>query len=104
MIHINLNMIFFLRKIVKRFLFQWLSPPGGRECSNYVLGFVPAGSVSSSASSSEMQSICDGCFSHQSVCSVIFLHSGMPRAVHPQFPKVDVEDFTHASLGFPSRN
>ena len=34
-------------KIVYRFLFQRLSPPGARWCD--VLGFVPAGSVSSSS-------------------------------------------------------
>ena len=41
-----------------------------------VLGFVPAGSVSSSSTltSSGMQSTCDGCFPYQSTCSVISLH------------------------------
>ena len=49
--------------------------------------------------SSETQATCDGCFTLQSVCSVISLHSGRSRALHPQeFPKVDVE---HATLGLP---
>ena len=53
--------------------------------------------------SSEKQATCDGCFARQSVCSVISLHSGMFRAVHPQeFSKVDVSRLsTHSSLGFP---
>ena len=51
--------------------------------------------------SSEMQATCDGCFACQSICSVVFLRSGMSRAVHTQeFSKVDVER-CHASLGFP---
>ena len=42
--------------------------------------------------SSEKQATCEGCFSRQSVCSVISLHSGMSRAVHSQeFSKVDVD-------------
>ena len=42
--------------------------------------------------SSKKQATCEGCFAHQSVCSVISLHSGMSRAVHPQeFLKVDVD-------------
>ena len=41
--------------------------------------------------SSEKQATCEGRFARQSVCSVIFLHSGMSRAVHPQeFSKADV--------------
>ena len=41
--------------------------------------------------SSETQSSCGSCFSRQSICSVISLHSGMSKAVHPQeFLKVDV--------------
>ena len=45
--------------------------------------------------SSEMQAICVGCFSHQSICSsVISLHSGMSNAVHPQeFLKLDVSQW-----------
>ena len=36
--------------------------------------------------------ICEGCFARQCVCSVISLHSGMFRAIHPQdFPKMDVD-------------
>ena len=39
--------------------------------------------------SSETQATCDDCFARQSVCSVVSLHSGMSRAVHPQeFSKV----------------
>ena len=42
--------------------------------------------------SSEKQATCEGCFARQSVCSVVSLHSGMSRAVHPQeFSKVDVD-------------
>ena len=42
--------------------------------------------------SSEKQATCESCFARQSVCSVVSLHSGMSRAVHPQeFPKVDVD-------------
>ena len=53
--------------------------------------------------STEMQATCEGCFARQSVCSVISLHSGMSRAVHPQeFSKVDVRlIWTDSSLGFP---
>ena len=42
-------------------------------------------------SSSMKQDTCDDCFSCQSICSVIYLRSGMPREVHKQeFSKVDV--------------
>ena len=42
--------------------------------------------------SSEKQATREGCFSRQSVCSVLSLHSGMSRAVQPQeFAKVDVD-------------
>ena len=34
--------------------------------------------------SSEKQATCEGCFARQSICSVVSLHSGMSRAVHPQ--------------------
>ena len=49
--------------------------------------------VSQHFRSSETQAVCDStCFSRQSVCSVISLHSGMFRAAHPRFfSKVDVE-------------
>ena len=41
--------------------------------------------------SSDKQAICEGCFARHSIFSVISIHSGMPRAVHPQeFSKVDV--------------
>ena len=35
--------------------------------------------------SSETQATCDGCFARQSICLLVSLHSGMSRAVHPQF-------------------
>ena len=55
-------------------------------------GFVGSGSGSSTLRFSEMQDTCDGCFAHQSVCSVISLHSDKSWAVHPhEFLKVDVE-------------
>ena len=42
--------------------------------------------------SSEKQATREGCFARQSICSVISLHSGMSRAVHPQdIPNVDVD-------------
>ena len=42
--------------------------------------------------SSKKQDTREGCFARQSICSVISLHSGMSRAVHPQeFSKVDVD-------------
>ena len=41
--------------------------------------------------SSKKQATCEGCFARQPICSVISLHPGMSRAVHPQeFSKVDV--------------
>ena len=44
----------------------------------------------------------ENCFASQSICSFIFLHSGMSRTVHLQeVPKVDVESEAHSSLGFP---
>ena len=54
------------------------SPPGDRWC--VVPGFVPAGSVSSSLK----QATGEGCFSRHCVCSVISLHTGMLKVVHPQ--------------------
>ena len=51
---------------------------------------------------SETQAIYDGCFACQSVCSVIFLHSGMSRAVHPQeFTKADVGYWHIYQFGLP---
>ena len=48
--------------------------------------------------SSEKQATCEGCFACQSICSVIFLHSGMSAAVHPQgFLKVHVNHW-HISV------
>ena len=42
--------------------------------------------------SSEKQANSEGCFARQFVCSVISLHSGMSRAVHPlEFSEVDVD-------------
>ena len=39
--------------------------------------------------SSETQAPCNGCFSRQSICPVISLHSGMSRAVHrPESSKI----------------
>ena len=48
----------------------------------------------------KMQASCDGCFAHQSICSVIFVDSGMSKAVHlNEFLKVDVEHwYRHSSL------
>ena len=62
---------------VWRFLFPRLSPPGDRWCD--VLGFVPAGSVSSFSTLQifREQATCEGCFARQSICSVISLHSGV---------------------------
>ena len=81
-----------LRKIVWRFLFPRLSPPGDRWCD--VLGFVPACSVISSSTHQIFREaiICVNCFARQSICSTISLHYVMSRAVHPQeFSKVDVD-------------
>ena len=39
--------------------------------------------------SSEKQANCEGCFARQSFCSVVSLHSSMPRAVDPQEWPVD---------------
>ena len=42
--------------------------------------------------SSRMQAACEGCFACQSICSVISVHCGMSRAVHPQeFSKMEVD-------------
>ena len=40
--------------------------------------------------SSETQATCEGFIARLSVCSVISLHSGMSRAVHPQSSKVSL--------------
>ena len=49
--------------------------------------------------SSEKHATCEGCFSRQSICSVISFHSGMPRAVHPQeFSKSSVNCHINPSL------
>ena len=59
--------------IAERFLCEYISPSGDRLCD--VLGFVSAGSVSSS---SALQIFRDtSCVSHQSIRSVVSLHSGM---------------------------
>ena len=58
------------------------------------LGLCPQAvpQVSQHFRSSEKQAACEGCFARQCICSVISLHSGMSRAVHPQeFSKVDVD-------------
>ena len=62
--------------------------------------------------SSEKQATCKGCFclpiyvccfARQSMCLVIFLHSGMSRAVHPQeLPKVDVDHWRILDWAFHS--
>ena len=40
----------------------------------------------------EKRAACEGCFSRQSICSDISLHSGKTRAIHSQeFLKVDVD-------------
>ena len=70
------------RKIVERFFFPRLSPRGDRWCD--VLGFVPAGSVSSSSTRPifwQARRMWTS-FSSQSVCWIIFLHSGISKAVH----------------------
>ena len=42
--------------------------------------------------SSEKRVTCEGCFARQSICSVVSLHSGVSKAIHPQeFLKVAVE-------------
>ena len=48
----------------------------------------------------KMQASCDGCFAHQSICSVTFVDSGMSKAVHlNEFLKVDVEHwYMHSRL------
>ena len=66
-----------------------------RQAINGVMSFALCLLVVSQASqhfrSSEKQATCEGCFAYQCICSVIFLHSGMSRAVHTQeFSKVDV--------------
>ena len=72
-------------------LFPRLSPPSVRWCD--VLGFVPAGNVSSSSTRKIFRDPShDGCFAQQYICSVISFNFGMSRAVHPQtFSKADVE-------------
>ena len=58
------------------------------------LGLCPQAvpQVSQHFRSSEKQAACEGCFARQCICSVVSLHSGMSRAVHPQeFSKVDVD-------------
>ena len=55
---------------------------------------MPAGSAQASQHfrTSEKQATCEGCFARRSMCSVVSLHSGMSRAVHPkEFSKVDVD-------------
>ena len=70
----------------------YVSPPGDRWC-DMSLALCPQ--VVSQAPqhfrSTEKQATCEGCFTRQSICSVISFHSGMFRAVHPQeFSKVDI--------------
>ena len=82
--------------------FPRLSHPGDRWCC--VVGFVPAGSVSSSSPLQIIQhtkhlrclmrSLLLLLFlSRQSICSVISLDPGISRTIHPQeFSKVKVEN------------
>ena len=91
------------RKIVLRFLFLRVSPPGDRWCD--VLGFVSAGSVSSF---STLQIFREASYLWgllcQPVCSVISIHSGMSRAVHPQgFSRVDVDHWHIPVCLYPFR-
>ena len=63
------------------------SPPGDQWCD--ILGFVPTGHVSNfstfqSFQTTPEQATCEGCFAHQSICSVVSIHFGMFRVVHPQ--------------------
>ena len=81
------------RKVVQRFLFPCLSL---LQAIDGVMSLALCPHVVSQApqhfKSSEMQATYDGCFARQSLCSVVSLHSGMSRAVHPQeFSKVDVD-------------
>ena len=48
--------------------------------------------------SSEIEATCDDCFAHQSICSVISLHS-MSRTVHPQ--ESLMVNAKHSTLGEP---
>ena len=70
MVFLILTMAFLilLRKIIERFLFLCLPPCGDR--GHDVLGFVPAGRVSSSSTLQiirDVQATFDGCFSRQPI-------------------------------------
>ena len=64
--------------------FSRLSPPGDRWCD--VLGFVPAGSVSS-FSTIQSISICEGCFARQSIPRLFSLTPACPG----QYTQLDNE-------------
>ena len=51
---------------LEHFIFAPLSPPGDQRC--VAIGFVPAGSVSSSSALQIFSATCDDCFAHQSIC------------------------------------
>ena len=80
------------KKSVEHFLFPRFSPPGDRWCN--VLGFMPAGGGSSSSTVQIFREAGHLCVLlwRQFIHSVVSLHSGVPRAVHPQeFSKVGVD-------------
>ena len=63
---------------VEHFLFPRFSTPGDRLCPQVV---AQAPQLSRS---SEKQATCECCYGRQFIHSVVSLHSGMSRAVHPQ--------------------
>ena len=67
------------RKIIQRFLFPRLSPPGNRWCN--VLGFVPVGSVSSS---STLQIFRDASHLWGLLCPPVYLLGHFPSLWHVQ--------------------
>ena len=89
-------------KIVYRFLFWPPSPPGDRRCG--ILGFVPAGSVSSS---STLQIFREASYLWWLPCPLVYLLGHFPSLRHVQgsTPTGVFEDgcrpLTHSSLGFP---
>ena len=89
------------RKIVERFLFLLLFPPGDRWCD--FLGFVPAGSVSSS---STLQSFRDASHSWWLICPPVYLLCHLLWLRHAHSTPIGIFEggcrtLTHASLGFP---
>ena len=77
--------------------FSRLSPPGDRWCD--VLGFVPAGSVSSSTTI-QIISICEGCFARQSIPRSFSLTPACPgQYTHRSFRRwMSTIDTFHFSL------